>query len=127
MANNTPAAAVPATFEAAMRDAGCPDHWTFEDDGTGGYHNAQTEWARIGWEAGRAAGVAEALAAQAAEVEALREATAEIRDRLRGHPIYQELTEDEELAVGGDAAEFSYLVRLADAAIATGNAGENHG
>ena len=47
----------------------------------------------------------------------LREALQEIRDRLAGHPAYQELTEDEEIETGGDTAELSYLVRLADEAL----------
>ena len=47
----------------------------------------------------------------------LREAITEIRDRLAGHPVYEALTEAQEMAVGGDAAEFSYLVRVADIAL----------
>ena len=31
--------------------------------------------------------------------------------------LYSPLTEDEEEDIGGDAAEFSYLVRVADAAL----------
>lgn len=34
-----------------MRAVPCPDHWTFESDGCGGYHNTVTEWAFIGWQA----------------------------------------------------------------------------
>ncbi len=48
----------------------------------------------------------------------LREALKEIRDRIAEHPEYQELTEKEEMEIGGDTAEFSYLVRLADEALA---------
>lgn len=47
-------AATPAdreAFKAAMRAIPCPDHWTFEDDGTGGFHNDATEWAWIAWNA----------------------------------------------------------------------------
>jgi hypothetical protein len=47
----------------------------------------------------------------------LREALQEIRDRLAGHPVYQELTEDQEMEIGGDTAELSYMVRLADEAL----------
>jgi hypothetical protein len=43
-------------FETAMRAAGCPEHWTFGDDGTGGYHNNATEWAWIAWCAALAPG-----------------------------------------------------------------------
>jgi hypothetical protein len=41
----------------------------------------------------------------------------ELRDRLQAHPLYERLTEAEELATGGDTAEFSYLVRVADEAL----------
>lgn len=47
----------------------------------------------------------------------LRDALIEIRDRLKDHPAYAELTMEEETEVGGDTAEFSYLVRVADEAI----------
>jgi hypothetical protein len=51
--------AVPAlsereAFEAAMRMHGYSDaqtHWTFEDDGCGGYHNEATDTAWIAWQA----------------------------------------------------------------------------
>lgn len=36
-------------FIAKMRADGCPDTWTFQDDGTGGFHNHATEWAWIAW------------------------------------------------------------------------------
>ena len=42
----------------------------------------------------------------------------EIATRIKDHPAYAQLTEDEELTIGGDTAEFSYLARLADSAIA---------
>jgi hypothetical protein len=42
---------------------------------------------------------------------------AEIRDRLSGHPAYQAMTEEEEMDIGGDTAELSYLVRIADEAL----------
>ena len=42
----------------------------------------------------------------------------EITARIKDHPVYAQLTEDEELSIGGDTAEFSYLARLADSAIA---------
>lgn len=49
---------------------------------------------------------------QAADrIEALKTVLEEVRDRLREHPEYAELTEAEEEDVGGDTAEFSYLVR----------------
>ena len=47
----------------------------------------------------------------------LRTALTELRDRLKAHPVYADLTEEEEEATGGDEAEFSYLVRVADAAL----------
>ena len=51
------------------------------------------------------------------EIEALRAALSEIRNRIVDHPLYSPLTEDEEDEVGGEAAELSYLVRVADAAL----------
>jgi hypothetical protein len=51
------------------------------------------------------------------ENERLRAALTEIRDRIKGHPAYAELTEAEEDMLGGDTAEFSYLARVADAAL----------
>jgi len=47
-------------------------------------------------------------------VEALEEMTTRIKD----HPAYEELSEYDECEVGGDTAEFSYLGRLGDSAIA---------
>lgn len=41
-----------------------------------------------------------------------------IRDHLVDHPAYADLTEAEEHDIGGDTAELSYLVRIANAAIA---------
>ncbi len=52
------------------------------------------------------------------EVDRLREALTELRDRITGHPAYEDLTEDEEMNVGGDTAEFSYLARVANGALA---------
>lgn len=52
-----------------------------------------------------------------AECERLREAAAEVLKRLRGHPAYADLTEEEEIDVGGDTAELSYLARTLDAAM----------
>jgi hypothetical protein len=49
--------------------------------------------------------------------DSLREALTELRDRIKAHPAYAELTEEEENDVGGDAAELSYLARVADAAL----------
>lgn len=47
----------------------------------------------------------------------LRKAATEVLDRLRGHPAYADLTEAEEIEVGGDTAELSYLARVLDAAM----------
>ena len=47
----------------------------------------------------------------------LRDALTELRDRLAGHPEYQDLTEAEELDFGGETAELSYLVRVANEAL----------
>ena len=55
--------------------------------------------------------------AEAANSEKLREALKEIRSRLVENPMYAALTEDEELEIGGETGELSYLVRVADAAI----------
>jgi hypothetical protein len=55
----------------------------------------------------------------AADAQALRGALTKLRDRLAGHPAYQPLTEAEEQDIGGDTAELSYLVRVADAALGT--------
>jgi hypothetical protein len=52
-----------------------------------------------------------------AEVDRLREALTELRDRIKGHPAYADLTEAEEIDTGGDTAELSYLARVADAAL----------
>jgi hypothetical protein len=41
-----------ACFETTMRQW-CPEHWTFESDGCGGYHNHHTELAWIAWQAAR--------------------------------------------------------------------------
>lgn len=51
------------------------------------------------------------------EIERLREALIEIRDRIKYHPMYADLTEEREMEVGGDTAELSYLARVADAAL----------
>jgi hypothetical protein len=65
--------------------------------------------------------VAFAAAVAAAEREqcadALRTALTELRDRIKGHPAYANLTEEEEIETGGDTAELSYLARVADAAL----------
>jgi vacuolar-type H+-ATPase catalytic subunit A/Vma1 len=55
--------------------------------------------------------------AAADEIERLREALMEIRDRIKGHPAYADLTMEQEIDEGGDTAEFSYLARVADAAL----------
>ena len=51
------------------------------------------------------------------EIERLRAALVELRERIKGHPAYADLTEDEETDIGGDTAELSYLARLADMAL----------
>ena len=48
----------------------------------------------------------------------LLEALTEIKERLEQHPAYEPLTEEQEIEIGGDTAELSYLVRIASAAIA---------
>ena len=48
----------------------------------------------------------------------LREALTELRNRIKCHPAYADLTEAQEESVGGDTAEFSYLARVADEALA---------
>ena len=55
--------------------------------------------------------------ADAREIAELREALTEIRDRIKAHPAYADLTEAEEIETGGDTAELSYLARVADAAL----------
>ena len=47
----------------------------------------------------------------------VRAALEEIRNRIKDHPVYAELTEAEEMEIGGDTAEFSYLARVADEAL----------
>lgn len=47
----------------------------------------------------------------------LRTALEELRDRIKAHPAYADLTEAEEIDTGGDTAELSYLARVADAAL----------
>ncbi len=49
--------------------------------------------------------------------EQVLEALKVLRDALRDHPEYAQLSEEQEEEIGGDTAEFSYLVRVADAAI----------
>lgn len=49
--------------------------------------------------------------------ERLRVALTELRDRIKGHPAYAELTEQQEIKEGGDTAELSYLARVADDAL----------
>lgn len=48
---------------------------------------------------------------------AAERALEELRDRLSKHPAYADLTESEEEEVGGDTAEFSYLVRVIDSVL----------
>ena len=47
----------------------------------------------------------------------LHTALTELRDRIKAHPAYADLTEEEEIDCGGDTAELSYLARVADAAL----------
>lgn len=51
-------------------------------------------------------------------VATLYEALREIHDRIAGHPAYEALTEEQEIEVGGDTAELSYLARIAAEAMA---------
>lgn len=51
------------------------------------------------------------------ENDRLRSALVELRDRIIDHPAYEDMTEDEEIAVGGDSAELSYLARVANEAL----------
>lgn len=51
------------------------------------------------------------------EIERLRAALTELRDRIKSHPAYAALTVDEEIEIGGDTAELSYLARAADDAL----------
>lgn len=53
----------------------------------------------------------------AIEIERLREALTELRDRIIDHPAYADLTEAQELEDGGDTAELSYLARVANMAL----------
>lgn len=59
----------------------------------------------------------------------MRDSLIELRDRLRDHPAYADLTEDEEMEIGGDTAELSYLVRVANYALdySVDNALSNYG
>ena len=52
-----------------------------------------------------------------ASIAILRDALFEINERLRSHPAWEDLTEDEECDVGGITAEFSYLSRVAAEAL----------
>lgn len=66
---------------------------------------------------------AQAMAVPAEPVNArLLEALKTLRDALRDHPEYAQLSEEQEEETGGDTAEFSYLVRVADEAIAAADA-----
>ncbi len=47
----------------------------------------------------------------------LKKALQEIVTRLQNHPAYQELTIEEEVEMGGDTAEFSFLVRIGNEAL----------
>jgi hypothetical protein len=51
-------------FEQAMRPS--QPNWTFEDDGTGGYHHKRTDWAWQGWQAALASEAGKAPAKPAA-------------------------------------------------------------
>lgn len=57
------------------------------------------------------------LIAAEARMEELHSALKEMRDRIKNHPVYADLTEDEEQDIGGDTAELSFLARVADAAL----------
>lgn len=49
--------------------------------------------------------------------ETLLEVLKTVRNSLRDHPEYAQLSEEQEEEIGGDTAEFSYLVRVIDGAI----------
>ncbi len=53
----------------------------------------------------------------ACEIERLRAALVCIRDTIKRHPIWMEITQEEEIEIGGDTAVFSYLSRVADEAL----------
>ena len=53
----------------------------------------------------------------AGRIEALEAAITELRDRIKAHPAYENLTETQELDIGGDTAELSYLARVAQDAL----------
>jgi len=58
-----------------------------------------------------------AASAERCRSEKLSAALTEIRDRIKDHPAYADLTMDEEIEIGGDTAELSYLARVADGAL----------
>ena len=58
--------------------------------------------------------------------ESLRTALTELRDRIKAHPAYANLTEAEEIETGGDTAELSYLARVADAALGPNDEANGH-
>ena len=70
-----------------------------------------------------------AMERDAASCRMMRDSLIELRDRLRDHPAYADLTEDEEMDIGGDTAELSYLVRVANYALdySVDNALSNYG
>lgn len=61
--------------------------------------------------------IADVLRRDASEVDRLRETLTELRDRIKNHPAYADLTEAQEMEVGGDTAELSYLARVCNAAL----------
>lgn len=64
-------------FIAKMRADGCPDTWTFQDDGTGGFHNHATEWAWIAWN--------RAIESQAAQIAALKTVMIAAAEEIAAH------------------------------------------
>jgi hypothetical protein len=64
---------------------------------------------QLAWNCDRCAG--------ALEIAKLREALTELRDRIKSHPLYAELTESDENDMGGETAELSYMARVADKAL----------
>ena len=77
-------------FIAKMRADGCPDTWTFQDDGTGGFHNHATEWAWIAWNRAIESQAAQ-IAALTAELE-LRRKSGSASDRL--HNLCEGISRD---------------------------------
>jgi hypothetical protein len=53
----------------------------------------------------------------AAEIESLRDALMEILEQVESHPLYEPMTIEEEIAIGGDAALLACIGRIASEAL----------